>query len=85
MSSVTESVGSNVSTSAPTLDLDEIQAIVLRPRPAPYFGTHVLLRVDDAASRPGVPPPAHASYRLLRELVECGQYLAGDRDQLCGP
>lgn len=31
-----------------TLELDEIQATVLRPRPAPYFGTHVLLRVDDA-------------------------------------
>jgi Dyp-type peroxidase family len=48
MSSVTESVGGNVSTSAPTLELDEIQATVLRPRPAPYFGTHVLLRVDEA-------------------------------------
>jgi len=30
------------------LDLHEIQATVLRQRPAPYFGTHVLLRVDDA-------------------------------------
>jgi Dyp-type peroxidase family len=34
--------------SAPALDLPEIQATVLRPRPAPYFGTHVLLRVEDA-------------------------------------
>src|SRR5262245_34053427 len=34
--------------SAPLLDLDEIQATVLRPRPAPYFGTHVRPRVDDA-------------------------------------
>ena len=33
---------------APTLELHEIQATVLRPRPAPYFGTHVLLRIDDA-------------------------------------
>ena len=32
MSSVTESLGGNVSTSAPTLDLHEIQATVLRPR-----------------------------------------------------
>src|SRR5215470_5378812 len=32
---------------APALDLHEIQATVLRQRPAPYFGTHVLLRVDD--------------------------------------
>jgi Dyp-type peroxidase family len=30
-----------------TLDLHEIQATVLRPRPAPYFGFHVLLRVED--------------------------------------
>src|SRR6185295_13433270 len=45
-----ESVGGQVVTHAPTLDLDEIQAIVLRPRPAPYFGTHVLLRIDDAAA-----------------------------------
>src|SRR5262245_41355857 len=33
--------------SASMLDLQEIQATVLRQRPAPYFGTHVLLRVDD--------------------------------------
>src|SRR6185295_5428155 len=59
MSSVTESVGGNVSTSAPTLDLHEIQATVLRPRPAPYFGTHVLLRVDDA----------RAGRELLRRLT----------------
>ena len=43
-----EPAGDNLSTGAPTLDLHEIQATVLRPRPAPYFGTHVLLRVDDA-------------------------------------
>jgi Dyp-type peroxidase family len=48
MSSVTASVGGNPSTDAPTLDLHDIQATVLRPRPAPYFGTHVLLRIDDA-------------------------------------
>jgi len=47
MASVTESVGEIVSASVPTLELHEIQATVLRPRPAPYFGTHVLLRVDD--------------------------------------
>ena len=48
MSSVQESVSENLSTQAPTLDLHEIQATVLRPRPAPYFGSHVLLRIDDA-------------------------------------
>ena len=33
---------------APVLDLSEIQATILRPRPAPYFGAHVALRVNDA-------------------------------------
>ena len=31
-----------------TVDLDEIQATVLRYRPEPYYGTHVMLHVDDA-------------------------------------
>jgi Dyp-type peroxidase family len=48
MSSVKESAEDNRSTHSPTVDLNEIQATVLRPRPAPYFGTHVILRVDDA-------------------------------------
>jgi len=47
MLSVTESVGETVSTGVPTLDLHEIQATVLRQRPAPYFGTHVVLRIND--------------------------------------
>ena len=46
--SVTESVGEKISPHPPTLELHEIQATVLRPRPAPYFGTHVLLRIEDA-------------------------------------
>src|ERR1041384_7163234 len=48
MSSVKESLENNLSTNGPTVDLSEIQATILRPRPAPYFGTHVLLRVDNA-------------------------------------
>jgi Dyp-type peroxidase family len=48
MSSVKESLENNRSTNAPTVDLSEIQATILRPRPAPYFGTHVLLRVNNA-------------------------------------
>jgi deferrochelatase/peroxidase EfeB len=39
---------SSPSLSTPTLDLHEIQATVLRQRPAPYFGSHIVLRVDDA-------------------------------------
>ena len=30
-----------------TLELDDIQAAVLSPRPAPYAGAHILLRIDD--------------------------------------
>jgi Dyp-type peroxidase family len=43
-----EPVAGDVSTHTPTLDLHDIQATVLRQRPAPYFGSHVLLRIDDA-------------------------------------
>src|SRR5215472_15830801 len=48
MLSASESAGENRSARVPALELHEIQATVLRPRPAPYFGTHVLLRVEDA-------------------------------------
>ena len=34
---------------SPALQLNEIQGIVLRTRPSPYVGTHILLRVDDPA------------------------------------
>jgi Dyp-type peroxidase family len=44
----TQTQGANPSNDVPILQFHEIQATVLRPRPAPYFGTHVLLRVDDA-------------------------------------
>ena len=33
-----------------TVDLHEIQATVLRYRPEPYYGTHVLMHIDDAPS-----------------------------------
>ena len=41
------------------IELDDIQATVLRYRPEPYFGTHVMLRVDDA----------RAGRELLRRLT----------------
>src|SRR6187455_1430048 len=31
-----------------TVDLDEIQATVLRYRPEPYYGSHIMLHVEDA-------------------------------------
>ena len=33
----------------PTLEISDIQATVLRPRPSPYRGEYVLLRIDEAA------------------------------------
>src|SRR5262245_54984464 len=33
-----------------TLELDDIQGAVLRYRPEPYFGTHVMLHVEDAGA-----------------------------------
>jgi Dyp-type peroxidase family len=59
MSSVKEFTGGTSSASAPMLDLHEIQAIVLRQRPAPYFGSHVALRMSDA----------RAGHELLRRLI----------------
>ena len=35
-----------------TLDLHEIQATVLRYRPEPYYGTHIMMHIDDARERP---------------------------------
>src|ERR1700743_2621722 len=48
-----------MSYTAPTLELNEIQATLLRQRPAPYSGAHVALRIDDAG----------AGRELLRRLI----------------
>ena len=63
---VKESAGGAVSTQAPTLEFHEIQALVLRPRPAPYFGAHVLLQVDDAVA-------GRALLRRLRPYVDSAE------------
>jgi Dyp-type peroxidase family len=34
----------------PTLDLDDIQATLLRARPEPYFGTHAILEIEEPSS-----------------------------------
>ena len=36
-------------TAIPVLDVGDIQATVLRPRPSPYKGQYAVLRIDDAA------------------------------------
>jgi Dyp-type peroxidase family len=37
-------------TRRPTLNLDDIQAAVLRARPEPYFGTHAIIEITDQAA-----------------------------------
>jgi Dyp-type peroxidase family len=41
-------VGGDLPRGPITVELDDIQATVLRYRPEPYYGTHVMLHVDDA-------------------------------------
>src|ERR1700704_5637461 len=41
-------VSGNLPRGRVTVELDDIQATVLRYRPEPYYGTHVMLHVDDA-------------------------------------
>jgi deferrochelatase/peroxidase EfeB len=43
-----ENYQGTTSNSPTVLDLHEIQATVLRYRPEPYYGTHVLMHIDDA-------------------------------------
>jgi len=70
MSSVQDPISGDLSTHAPALDLHEIQATVLRQRPAPYFGSHVLFRVDDA----------QAGRTFLRQLTPYVDSAAGWRN-----
>src|SRR5262249_21992306 len=57
----------------PVLEISDIQAIVLRPRPSPYRGEYVILRVDDAAQgremvRRMIPHVAPADERWVPSL-----------------
>ncbi len=38
-----------MATAIPTLEVSDIQATVLRPRPSPYRGEYLIVRIDDAA------------------------------------
>ena len=48
MLSVKESVGQTLSTRSPALETSDIQATVLRPRPSPYRGQYIVLRIGNA-------------------------------------
>jgi hypothetical protein len=53
MFSIEKPVGDTVSTHSPALETSDIQATVLRPRPSPYCGEYVILRIGDAAQGTG--------------------------------
>ncbi len=44
-----ESLRRRFSRSSVSLELHDIQALILRSRPEPYVGIHVMLHIDDAA------------------------------------
>ena len=48
MLSMKEAVGGTLSTRSPSLETSDIQATVLRPRPKPYCGEYVILRIGNA-------------------------------------
>ena len=50
MSTMEDRSRPNLSSNSATVDLSEIQATVLRYRPEQYYGTHVLLHIEDARS-----------------------------------
>src|SRR5919201_4354566 len=45
---VIDRIGGNLPRGRVTVELDDIQATVLRYRPEPYYGTHIMLHVDNA-------------------------------------
>src|SRR5215470_4290109 len=49
MLSLNESAGETLSTRSPALEMSDIQATALRPRPKPYRGEYVILRIGNAA------------------------------------
>jgi Dyp-type peroxidase family len=48
MLSINESAGETPSTRSPALETSDIQATILRPRPKPYCGEYVVLRIGNA-------------------------------------
>lgn len=48
--SLIDRLGGDLRRSTVTVDLDDIQATLLRDRPEPYYGTHILGRIDDPRS-----------------------------------
>lgn len=52
----------------PALELDDIQGLILRPRPAPYYGAHAFVRINDAAAG------RNAMRRLRRRVTSAADW-----------
>ncbi len=65
-----------------TVELDEVQATVLRYRPEPYYGTHVMLHVADAQAGRAFVRRLGAPCRFGRRLVAGRPVLDLGRRQL---
>src|SRR6476646_9038440 len=61
------------STISSTLDLADIQGGILHPRPSPYVGTYLLLRIDDRSD-------GRELLRRLSDVVTAAADWTPDRD-----
>ena len=82
MSSVKEPTGANLLVHAPTRDLDEIPAMVLRKRPARCFNTHLILRVADAQLNNSKSMPREDGRSMLADVVEWTKKFVQVKDSL---
>jgi len=71
MLTLEERAGATERSRPPALELDDIQAMIIRERPEPYFGTHVLLRVDE-------PQAGREFLRRLTPHVDAAATVADD-------
>ena len=71
MLTLDERAGATAIAGAPALELDDIQAMIIRERPEPYFGTHVLLRVDE-------PRAGREFLRRLKPHVDSASQTTGE-------
>jgi hypothetical protein len=58
----------NMTANPSTLELDDIQNGALHPRPVPYVGVYILLRIDDRHRRALSPLREEVGNRLDRGL-----------------
>ena len=66
--------------SVPKLEVSDIQATILRPRPSPYKGQYVILRIDDADGYKGFDPKYFSKHLIVSEFFYASYPEATCRD-----